>query len=149
MVRRIKPVTRARKAETRVRRLGAEPLAREREVLRIFETWGPSLDVGGTKDEIVVETELAGVAREDVEVILCGNRLEIRGIKRETALPAGARFLRLERAYGNFRRIVVLPAAVVPERARACLENGILTVRLKRRGPGEPRRKPRGPGRDK
>ena len=147
MVRRIKPVTRARKAKTRVRRLGAEPLVRESEVLRIFETWGPSLDVGATKDEIVVETELAGVAREDVEVILCGNRLEIRGIKRETALPAGARFLRLERSYGGFRRIVVLPAAVAPERARACLETGILTVRLKRRGPGEPRRKPRRPGR--
>ncbi len=146
MVRRIKPVSRALRAETRVRRRGAESQAGEGEVLRLFEAWGPNLDISGTEDEVVVKTELPGVPGRDVEVILRGNRLEIRGVKRETALPAGARFLRLERAYGRFRRVVVLPAAVVPERARACLENGVLTVRLRRRKAGESGRGPRRPG---
>jgi len=130
MVRRIKPVSRALKTETCVRRPIAEARAREREALRSFETWGPGLDVSVTEAEIVVISELPGVDAEDVEVIVYGNRLELRGVKRETALPEGARFLRLEREFGRFRRIVVLPASVDPEKASGTLENGVLTIRL-------------------
>jgi HSP20 family protein len=130
MVRRIKPVSRAFRSETCVRRLVEEARTREREALRSFETWGPGIDVSATEAEVVVVSELPGVEAEDVEVIVAGNRLELRGLKRETALPDGARFLRLEREFGRFRRIVVLPAAVDPERASGTLENGVLTVRL-------------------
>jgi HSP20 family molecular chaperone IbpA len=146
MVRKIKPVSKALKAEARVRRRAPDPRAGEREILRQFEALGPNLDVGGTEDEVVVEVELPGVDRRGVEVVLYGNRLEIRGIKPETALPPGARFLRLERASGRFRRLIVLPAAVDPERADACLENGVLTIRLKRPGAGRAGRGPRRPG---
>jgi HSP20 family protein len=130
MVRRIKPVSRAFKAVPCVRGQAAEARALDREALRSFETWGPGLDISVTESEIVVISELPGVDAEDVEVIVTGNRLELRGVKRETALPQGARFLRLEREFGRFRRIVVLPAAVDPERAAGTLENGVLTIRL-------------------
>ncbi|MBN2206286.1 MAG: Hsp20/alpha crystallin family protein [Candidatus Aminicenantes bacterium] len=129
MVRRIKPVSRALKTEACVRRPAAVR-ALEREALRSFATWGPGLDVSVTEAEVVVSGELPGVEAEDVEVVVTGNRLELRGVKRETDLPPGARFLRLEREFGRFRRIVLLPASVDPERASGTLENGVLTIRL-------------------
>jgi HSP20 family molecular chaperone IbpA len=38
----------------------------------------------------------------------------------------------LEREFGSFRRLVALPATVVPDRARAFLQNGVLTLCLTR-----------------
>jgi HSP20 family molecular chaperone IbpA len=39
-------------------------------------------------------------------------------------------YLRLEREFGSFRRLVALPATVLPDRAKAFLQNGVLTLRL-------------------
>ncbi|MBE0713109.1 MAG: Hsp20/alpha crystallin family protein, partial [Candidatus Aminicenantes bacterium] len=40
--------------------------------------------------------------------------------------------MRLEREFGAFRRDVVVPGAVDPDRACAALEKGVLTVVLKK-----------------
>jgi HSP20 family molecular chaperone IbpA len=38
--------------------------------------------------------------------------------------------MRLEREYGPFRRFISFPCAVIPEKSRAILENGILLLVL-------------------
>ncbi len=83
--------------------------------------------------------ELPGVLKEDVAVMLRGGRLEVKGLKKDLpAAGAGARYHRLEREYGTFRRVVLIPASVLAERASATLENGILTVVLQEAAPPEP-----------
>lgn len=132
MVRRIKPVSRIRKAETEVRRpKGVIPVRRE-ELPSLGTLSLPAVDIYERPGELVVEMELPGVQEADVKILLYASRLEIIGLKREAAVEAGARYLRLEREFGAFQRDVFVPCAVDPDRTFASLENGILTIVLKK-----------------
>jgi HSP20 family protein len=136
MVRRIKPVSRVRRAETEVRRTeGPAPLFR-RSVPVLGELSLPAVDVYEKEREVVVEMELPGVEEKDIRILLYPSRLEVRGLKHEVPAHEGVRYLRLEREFGAFQREVALPAAVDAEKTYASLENGILTVVL-----GKPARK--------
>ncbi len=130
MVRRIKPVSRSRRTETEVRKTEA-PLPR-RDLPAPGELSFPAVDIYEKGGEIVVEMELPGVDDKDIKILLFPNRVEVRGFKKELTGHQGARYLRLEREFGAFRREVVVPSAIDPEKTYASLENGILTIVLKK-----------------
>ncbi|OGD15357.1 MAG: hypothetical protein A2V76_05570 [Candidatus Aminicenantes bacterium RBG_16_63_14] len=132
MVRRIKPVSRTPKAETRVRTTKRAVRPAEPRLPAPGEVTVPAVDVYETGTEFIVEIELPGVAEKDVKVLLFSSRIEVRGFKRELDTPSGSRYTRLEREFGAFRRDVVVPGAVDPDQACAALENGVLTVVLKK-----------------
>jgi HSP20 family protein len=132
MVRRIKPVSRPRKAEPSVRTAARAPRPVEPALPLPGEVTVPAVDVSETATEFIVEIELPGVDDKDVKVLLFSSRLEVSGFKRELAAPSGSRYTRLEREFGTFRRDVVVPGSVDPGEACAALENGVLTVVLKK-----------------
>jgi len=88
----------------------------------------PAVDVVETEGEILVRTDLPGVGRGDLELFGAPNFLVIRGAKR----PEKERwtYLRIERTFGPFQRLIVLPAAGDPARVEARLRNGVLEVRV-------------------
>jgi HSP20 family protein len=132
MVRRIKPVSRPVKAETRVRATALAKRTTEPRLPAPGEVTIPAVDVYETRTEFIIEMELPGVDGQDVKVLLFASRLEVAGFKREMGIPQGSRYTRLEREYGAFRRDVVVPGAVDPDRAVAALENGVLTIVLQK-----------------
>ena len=132
MVRRIKPVSRPAKAETRVRATAQAKKPPEPRLPAPGEVTIPAVDVYETPTEFIDEMELPGVDGQDVRVLLFSSRLEVSGFKRELDTPHGSRYTRLEREYGAFRRDVVVPGAVDPERAIAALEKGVLTIVLQK-----------------
>ncbi len=132
MVRRIKPVSRPLKAETRVRATAQPKRASELRLPAPGEVTVPAVDVYETAAEFIIEMELPGVDEQDVRVVLFSSRLEVSGFKRELGTPRGSRYTRLEREYGAFRRDLVVPGSVDPELAVAALENGVLTIVLKK-----------------
>jgi HSP20 family molecular chaperone IbpA len=132
MVRRIKPVSRSAKAETRVRTANLVKRNSEPRLPAPGEVTIPAIDVYETATEYIIEMELPGVDGEDVKVLLFSSRLEVSGFKRELGTPHGSRYTRLEREYGAFRRDVVVPGAVDPGQAAAALENGVLTIVLQK-----------------
>jgi HSP20 family protein len=138
MVRRIKPVSRIRRTETEVRKTSSSLAPPRRALPGLGELMQPAVDVYENQREIIIEMELPGVHEKDVKILLYPSRLEVRGFKREVTGHQGARYLRLERGFGAFRREVPVPGAVDPEKAYASLENGILTIVL-----GKPPRKAR------
>lgn len=133
MVRRIKPVSRILRAEARVR-TSARAVIRPAETRLPLpgEVTIPAVDVYETGTEFIVEIELPGVSERDVRVLLFASRLEVSGFKRELATHRESRYMRVEREFGVFRRDVVVPGAVDPDQACAALENGVLTVVLKK-----------------
>jgi HSP20 family protein len=133
MIRRIRPVSRILKIEAEIRKPGAGVLVRESDLPGLDQVWVPAVDIYEKDDEIVVEVELAGVLKKDVRIMLHGNRIEVKGLKKENPAEAVPRYHRLEREYGTFRRTIFVPCAVQPERRAATLENGILTIVLKKR----------------
>jgi len=129
-VKRIKPLARGRKTEGEIRRPSHPAVAARVEMIELDGGWTPRLDLSERGAEVVVEMEAAGLSSTDIQIVLYPNRLTIKGTKGEDVPQGRYKYLRLEREYGAFRRTLPLPKTVVPDKARAFLENGLLTVRM-------------------
>jgi len=132
MVKKIKPVSRTVKIEAEINRIVGEVFFQKRDFLGLDESWVPCVDLSEKGDEINVVIELPGVAQKDINILLHSNRLEISGVKKENLPQSRIKYHRLEREYGNFRRYIFLPSVVIPEKAKASLENGVLHVVLRK-----------------
>ncbi len=137
MVKKIKPVSRIIKIDAEISRIKRESLVRREKLQDWGLSWLPFVDVYEKKDEIIVEAEIPGVSEADVEITVQSNRVEIKGLKKEGISSGKIKFLRLEREFGAFRRLVALPSTVVPDKAKAFLANGVLKVHLKKYLPQE------------
>jgi HSP20 family protein len=94
------------------------------------ESWTPVADFYATEDGLVLELEIPGMNRDDIDISLQGKQLLIRGY-RPMALGAGkATVHRMERRHGPFRRSVEIPAPIDPDRIQAKYADGVLTVHL-------------------
>jgi len=92
----------------------------------------PIVNVWVEESSVKVSAELPGVAAEDVEVEVLGDRLLLKG-ERRSDHEDGARVHRAERFFGTFERTIPLPFEVDPEGVEARLENGVLRLDLPRR----------------
>lgn len=90
--------------------------------------WSPLVDIEELDDAYVVEAELPGVDRKDVNVELIGNELTITGEVKERERKGTLR--RRTRRTGRFDYRVGLPSQVDPEKIEASLTGGVLTVRV-------------------
>ena len=90
--------------------------------------WSPLVDIEEADDAYVVEAELPGVKREDVNIELVGNELTITGEVKEREHKGALR--RQTRRTGRFAYRVGLPAQVGAENIEARLSDGVLTVRV-------------------
>jgi HSP20 family protein len=90
--------------------------------------WAPLVDVEELDDAYVVEAELPGVKREDVEIELLGNELTIRGQVPQRERTGTMR--RQARRTGPFEYHVALPDQVEPDKVDAGLADGVLTIRV-------------------
>jgi HSP20 family protein len=88
--------------------------------------WMPAADVSETEAAYVVEVELPGVRREDVNVELDGNELIVSGELKERSREGLLR--RRTRRIGNFEYRVVLPGDLRADDVEASLAHGVLTV---------------------
>ena len=94
--------------------------------------WRPAADVCETAEGILVRLELAGVADEDVDVLLYPDALVVEG-RRACTCDHDARFLAAEIRYGPFRFAMPLPGDVDPDGVQARAERGFLDVTIPRR----------------
>jgi HSP20 family protein len=90
--------------------------------------WTPLVDVEEQDDAYVVEAELPGVRREDVEIELLANELAIGGqvAQRERA----GTMRRQARRSGRFEYRMTLPDQVDADKVDASLIDGVLTIRV-------------------
>lgn len=94
--------------------------------------WLPAVDVKSTSKRYVLEAELPGMAKSDVEVKVEDDRLLITGSREETTTKKSESFLRKERFARNFKRVFRLPADVNRAKIEAEFDNGVLTIDLPR-----------------
>jgi HSP20 family protein len=88
------------------------------------------LDVFETESEIVVEAELPGLSREDLELSVLSDILIIEGNKPKVATQGGLNYQCMERSFGKFRRIVEIPGAGDTRSIKGEYDRGVLRVRL-------------------
>ena len=96
--------------------------------LRALDRWVPLADLEETDDAYVVELEVPGLARDDVDVQLDDRVLTVSGEIREKKRTGILH--RRTRKVGRFHYAVTLPVEVDDEHVEASLRDGVLTVRV-------------------
>lgn len=89
----------------------------------------PPTDLWETEDAFVLEMELPGFEREDLDVALDRGTLTVSGVREVDAAEDQDFHLR-ERTSGRFRRSFSLPASVRAQDVTARYENGVLRIDL-------------------
>lgn len=91
-----------------------------------------SVDVYQTPTDIVIQTMVAGVKPENLEISVTRDTLTIRGEREESRTIDEDNFFTKELYWGKFSRIISLPAEVEPEEVEAVEKHGLLTVKVKK-----------------
>jgi HSP20 family protein len=139
MIKKIRPVIRVVRMDGEIRRFVDRVLQGRRDLGGLEDSWTPAIDVYERRDHLVVEVEIPGLAAKELSIALVPSRIEIKGVKREAPVSPDTRYVRLERGYGFFFRTIPLPCAVLTEGVKAGLENGVLTVVMRKLRPGRDR----------
>ena len=100
----------------------------------------PRVNLSETEDALVVECEMPGVARDEVDISVEGGVLTIRGERKPREEPKSESYHRRERNWGPFERSVELPAKVDVDAVKAKLANGILEITLPKTAEAKPRK---------
>jgi HSP20 family protein len=90
--------------------------------------FSPPADVEETDDAYLIELDLPGVDKKDIDVEATGRRLVVQGERKEKERTGMLR--RQTRTVGRFRYEVVLPDQVDGDSVEATLEGGVLRLRV-------------------
>ena len=99
----------------------------------------PAVDVYEDKNNVIVETQLAGVDPEKVDISIENDVLSIKGESEKKSEVEDKNYYRKEIRRGSFYRSVPLPAHVLGDKASAAAEDGVLKISI----PKAPKTKPR------
>jgi HSP20 family protein len=89
-----------------------------------------SVDVFRDKDNLVVQSTVAGVKPEDIDISIHGDLLTIRGKREQSSEVREDDWFYRECFWGSFSRSIVLPYEVASDSAESTLKNGVLEVRI-------------------
>ena len=89
-----------------------------------------TVDVYQTANDIVVESAIAGVDPDNIDVNVTSDSISIRGSRKREKTVRDEDYLYQECYWGKFGRSIILPQEVNPEGATVKFKNGILTVTL-------------------
>ena len=95
-----------------------------------------TVDIYDAGDSIVIQSTVAGVKPEDVDISITDDTITIRG-KREAAEEIQEdNYYYKELFWGSFARSIILPEEIEADSPEASIKHGLLTVRIpkKRRG---------------
>lgn len=89
-----------------------------------------SVDVYHTEKEVVIQTMIAGVKPEDLNITVTREMLTIKGTRERPNEVDEDKYFQRELYWGAFSRTLVLPYEVESEEADAIERHGLLTIRL-------------------
>jgi HSP20 family protein len=99
--------------------------------------WVPAADLEEMDDAYVLEMEVPGVNKEDVNIELRDNEVRIAGEVKDKERKGMLR--RQTRRVGQFEYTITLPGDIDAEKVEAGLHDGVLTVRLPKAAASQPR----------
>lgn len=91
-----------------------------------------AVDVYQTPTDIVVQTMVAGVKPEDLELSIARDMVSIRGKREEHRNIDDENYFIKELYWGKFSRSISLPVEIEPEEVEATEKHGLLTIKLQK-----------------
>lgn len=89
-----------------------------------------TVDVYQNENEFIVQSTVAGVNPDDLEIHITNESVTIKGERERSEKIEEKNFLYQECFWGTFSRSIILPAEVDADRGTALVKNGVLTIRL-------------------
>ncbi len=119
-------------AELAKSRTEPKPVTRDADEFDIEEEAEGQLtvDVYQDKDNIIVQSTVAGVDPDDLEVNITNESVTVRGKRERAEKIEDKDYFYQECFWGRFSRSIILPVEVNPEESTAVLKNGVLTVTM-------------------
>ena len=115
----------------------------QREMNRVFDRWGqdgasvfgfagyPAVNVWEDTDNVFVEAELPGLDLKDLTIYATGgNRLTIKGERKQQQQEKTEKFHRVESFYGSFERSFALPENVNEDAITSENRDGVLSIHI-------------------
>jgi len=97
---------------------------KEKEMVSLY----PYTNIGTFNENVIVEINVAGFAREEIEIELIGNKLIIEG--KLTTEIANLEYVQKELTIRDFKRVIVINDLYINGDIIATLSNGILTINI-------------------
>jgi HSP20 family protein len=92
----------------------------------------PTLDIQDRGDHFTLTAQLPGFAKDEVEVKVSSNSIEVKAEKSETnSKEKGAQI----QSHSVFHQYLTLPEGVITEKIGGTMKNGILELRLPKQAP--------------
>jgi HSP20 family protein len=91
-----------------------------------------AVDVYQTPTDIIVQTMVAGVRPDDLELTIARDMITIRGKREEMRNIDEDNYFTKELYWGSFSRTILLPQEIEPEEAEATEKQGLLTIVLQK-----------------
>jgi HSP20 family protein len=95
----------------------------------------PHIDLIDTNKEYKIIAEFPGIKKENIEINVAPTSIEICGKAETKVEEKEEQFVRRERSYTNLCRYLTFPQEVVPEKAEASLNNGVLEIKIPKKTP--------------
>lgn len=92
--------------------------------------WHPPTDVYETPEEIVIKTEIAGIAPEEIVVTVEENKLCLGGNRLDKTKHTRRSFKQMEINYGALERVILLSHPFQPDRIEAVYKDGFLEITI-------------------
>ena len=93
-------------------------------------TWKPQMDIYESPEEILILAEIAGVNKEKLELEINSKAVRIHGSRPEMPRMKDSTYRLAEIQYGQFERVLFLPAPIDTDKVTASYQNGFLQIRL-------------------
>lgn len=88
----------------------------------------PAVDMFEREGKLVVKADLPGFAREDIEVRVFENNLEIKGERKSEEEINRKNYMKIERTFGSFKRVLKLPENANSNKVDATFKDGVLEL---------------------
>lgn len=125
------PFRNAASLQERINRMFDEAFNKARDMEEnAMGTWRPSVDIFETEHAIILEAELPGVIREDINVEVENNVLTLKGERKDIREVEEDCYYRRERIVGRFHRAFTLPMDINHDQIKANFQNGILRLEV-------------------
>jgi len=99
----------------------------------------PAVDMYEDKNNVIVETQLAGIDPENVDISIENDVLCIQGKSEKKSEVEDKNYYRKEIRRGSFYRSIPLPTHVLGDKAEATADDGVLKISIPKASETKPK----------
>jgi len=108
-----------------------EPDIETKEEKKWFEPEGQlTIDVYQTDGELVIQSAVAGVKPEDLDITIEKDLIIIKGVREKVIEKKAKNYFFQECYWGKFSREIISPVEIDGGRTKASIKGGVLTIRI-------------------